>query len=536
MKRKIAIYASLILLFSLFPAAYAWDDSAASTEEPIQLTEEPFYLTEEERLWIQSLGEITVMVDDHFAPLSFYESSTEEYSGASVDLFQQAAEQIGLSYTYVRRPELKWSQKLKQIQTHEIDVLFPVSDTADRRKGGLFSEPYYTMYYCAAGKSDNGEMIDRIEDLAHKRIGVVRDTSIAGYVETILNPEDIIYFDSDQSMYRAIEGDQVDYILQNENVFQEDYYKYELLDLVLKYRIVEAPQKYCYYFENTQEMARLIEILNRVIRSYDMGETIHHYETEQMELMGRYVRQKKNESIIGAVLAAAVVILFFVAVNLFRARRFSKRLEKEVAETQMAFLQSQIKPHFLYNALSAISAFCYTDGEKAGALIGSLSKYLRIVFHTSPGQELVSLRQEVELVQAYVDIETARYGDRFQVIFDIDRECLDYLTMPLLMQPLVENSIRHGVSKRREGGIVLLAVEEEEQMIHISVRDNGGGIPQEKIDELLRQKSGKIGVGLPNINQRLLHSTKAGLRIESVVGGGTLAEYRIPKRKEAGQC
>lgn len=96
-------------------------------------------------------------------------------------------------------------------------------------------------------------------------------------------------------------------------------------------------------------------------------------------------------------------------------------------------------------------AFCYTDSEKAGELLNSLSKYLRIVFNTENREELVTLQREIELVKSYVDIEQARYGERLQTIFEIDETCLKQKIMPLIIQPLVENAIRHGVVKKTQG-------------------------------------------------------------------------------------
>ncbi|KZL90583.1 ABC transporter substrate binding protein [Clostridium magnum] len=153
-----------------------------------------------------------------------------------------------------------------------------------------------------------------------------------------------------------------------------------------------------------------------------------------------------------------------------------KKSVQKALKNEMAFLQSQIKPHFLYNAISTIMSFCYTDGARAGELLAYLSQYLQKSFNIDNTATTVSLENELELTKAYTEIQKARFGERLTVEYDIDDSLMEQRILPLIIQPLVENSIQHGLMKRKNGGIVKITVKKEIGGIRISVEDNGIGI------------------------------------------------------------
>ncbi|WP_435923477.1 hybrid sensor histidine kinase/response regulator [Paenibacillus sp. DYY-L-2] len=214
---------------------------------------------------------------------------------------------------------------------------------------------------------------------------------------------------------------------------------------------------------------------------------------------------------------------------------------REALDSEMAFLQSQIKPHFLFNALNAILSICYTDGARAARLINHLSHYLRRSFDISSTDQFVRIREEIKLVESYVEIEKARFEDRLNVYYDIDDSLLDCRILPLTIQPLVENAIRHGLMRRKHGGQVRLsikagAVEREQAVlpepdfVHVEVWDNGLGIAPEKIAALLGaddRHPEKSGVGLKNIQRRLQVFFGQGLDMTSEEGEWTRVQFRF---------
>nr|WP_232243024.1 histidine kinase [Paenibacillus sp. GSMTC-2017] len=204
------------------------------------------------------------------------------------------------------------------------------------------------------------------------------------------------------------------------------------------------------------------------------------------------------------------------------------RLVKEAALNEMAFLRSQIKPHFLYNALGTIMSLCYTNGERAGELLGSLSRYLRYIFHLDNTEETVTIGKEMELIQAYVDIERERFGARLWVELDVDEQVQYYRIMPLTIEPLVENAIRHGVSKQVKGGTVRLTIRKIDDLIMVVVEDDGVGMTKEQVAAILGPGTSDQGVGFRNIMRRLLHVTGKPPVIESESGHGTKVTIWLP--------
>ncbi|MBD2868695.1 hybrid sensor histidine kinase/response regulator [Paenibacillus arenilitoris] len=202
-----------------------------------------------------------------------------------------------------------------------------------------------------------------------------------------------------------------------------------------------------------------------------------------------------------------------------------KRSAEESVRSEMAFLQAQIKPHFLYNALNTIISLSLDEPETSHDLLIHLSRYLRGSFDFKNKQRLVPLRKELELTEAYLEIERARFGDRLRVRYDIEEETACLLP-PTTLQPLVENAVRHGVTKAEDGGTVTVTVRIEGSEAVIAVEDDGAGMRVPA--ETLLAKEGEGGVGLRNIHRRLLQLYGRGLRIESGEGAGTKVSFRIP--------
>nr|WP_245339264.1 ATP-binding protein [Paenibacillus shirakamiensis] len=203
---------------------------------------------------------------------------------------------------------------------------------------------------------------------------------------------------------------------------------------------------------------------------------------------------------------------------------------KNAKDAEIAFLRSQIKPHFLYNALNSIAALCMDEPKKAEELTLELSQYLRGSFDFENLESLTTIENELELVKAYINIEKARFGARLQVVYEVD-EALNMNTRipPLILQPLVENAIRHGLMSNFKGGTVKISViREADTSVSFAVQDNGCGISELKIEEILMPDMEKKGVGLWNISQRIKLLYGKNIHIESEEGAGTKISFCIP--------
>jgi two-component system LytT family sensor kinase len=206
-------------------------------------------------------------------------------------------------------------------------------------------------------------------------------------------------------------------------------------------------------------------------------------------------------------------------------------LKDKIMATEMSFLQAQIKPHFLYNALSAIANICEKDGKKAGSLIIDLAIYLRGSLEFNHLDKMVTIEKELEFISTYFNIEQARFGQKIQLVEEIEVP-LDYQIPVLILQPLVENAVRHGISKKHVGGRVMVRMMQLEEGIGIEIEDDGIGIEGEKLNLLLSEKRKHQSVGLLNIHHRLLRLYGRGLDISSEMGRGTCIRLLIPEGRK----
>lgn len=201
-----------------------------------------------------------------------------------------------------------------------------------------------------------------------------------------------------------------------------------------------------------------------------------------------------------------------------------KRSASELVQREMAFLQAQIKPHFIYNTLNTILSFSYTHHEKSRKLLTDFSLYLRSCFDFKPDDSFVGLEKELGLLKAYVEIEQARFGELLEVEFRIDPQGIPCQIPSLVLQPLVENAIHHGIMKKEDGGKVTVSVVQEEDGLHIEVADNGIGFQP----HAGRREESRQGIGLANIDKRLRTLYGSGLNITSAPDEGTVISLDIP--------
>ncbi len=202
-----------------------------------------------------------------------------------------------------------------------------------------------------------------------------------------------------------------------------------------------------------------------------------------------------------------------------------------VMNTETAYMSAQMKPHFLYNALSTIAECCETSPHEASNLIMSLSKYLRQTLDYDNLSGIVPLKKELELVRAYASIERARFSN-IEIVFDVPDPLPLIQIPPLTLQPLVENAIKHGLRKKREGGRVIVSVKPHDNSMIFIVEDNGVGIPDEAVKNLAVLPNGSVSIGLYNIHTRLIRLYGQGINIKSGTGAGISVSFQIPYRED----
>ena len=176
----------------------------------------------------------------------------------------------------------------------------------------------------------------------------------------------------------------------------------------------------------------------------------------------------------------------------------SAQLETRLAEAQLQALQRQLHPHFLFNTLHTISALMHRDVEAADSMLARLSDLLRLTLDRI-GNQQVSLREELDFVTKYLEIERTRYGDRLQVEIDVHPDTLDAAVPSFVLQPLVENAVRHGIAPELRGGRIWIRASRDGDRLRLLVGDDGRGVSSEKLLAFT------TGVGLTNTRTRLQH-------------------------------
>ena len=199
-----------------------------------------------------------------------------------------------------------------------------------------------------------------------------------------------------------------------------------------------------------------------------------------------------------------------------------KSKELELAEHKQMILLSQIRPHFIFNTLSTIKALYMENPSEGERILDSFSTYLRGNINSLSNNELIPFEKELEHTKCYLDIEKTRFGDRLNVVFDIEEK--DFLIPSLIIQPISENAVRHGISKKRNGGTVTIKTRLRKNYVQIDVIDDGVGF-----DASENIKAGHVGVS--NIKERIEKYVKGGkVTIKSQKGVGTIVTILIPKR------
>lgn len=226
------------------------------------------------------------------------------------------------------------------------------------------------------------------------------------------------------------------------------------------------------------------------------------------------------------IIVVAHAVLYYTR---YREREVrTAQLQAQLSDAKLLALKSQLQPHFLFNTLHSISSLMLRDVHAADTMIARLSDLLRMSLEDE-GQHLTSLKRELDFTQAYLDIERIRFGERLTIIFDVPPEALDIMVPHFLLQPLVENSIKHGISKRSSGGEIFVGAGIARDTLRLTVRDNGSGKDPTGTPGPL-----KSGIGLRGTRERLrtLYGGDQQLEINYWADGSVEVTISLPFRRE----
>jgi two-component system LytT family sensor kinase len=216
-----------------------------------------------------------------------------------------------------------------------------------------------------------------------------------------------------------------------------------------------------------------------------------------------------------------------IPLKIWNNTRNEKKLEEQqrlLVEARLAALTSQINPHFLFNTLNSVSSLIRTDPNQARVMVVKLSKVLRRLLRKH--ENFNTLREELSFIEDYLAIEVVRFGDKLRFEKDVAEDTLDMLVPSMLLQPLVENSIKHGLSGKIEGGTIRIRTRRGGSRLELLVEDDGVGIPEERLATVLDQ-----GIGVSNVHERLkvLFGNDYRMWIDSHPGEGTRVRIEVPE-------
>ena len=256
-------------------------------------------------------------------------------------------------------------------------------------------------------------------------------------------------------------------------------------------------------------------------------------QTELAEHLGPHsmfsIESPDNWWVYSAIYAASVTAIG-IELKIFNSVRIQIKLEEQerlLLHARMEALQNQINPHFLFNTLNSISSLVRFDPDMARDVIFKLATILRRLL--SSGDAFAPLREEFEFIDNYLDIEVVRFGrDKLRVVKELDPASLDVVVPSMLLQPLVENSIKHGLGPKVEGGSIYLRSRVVDSRLIIEVEDDGVGMGGAQLEE--SSSWAGMGIGMANISERLqvLYGDTARMTIDSHEGKGTLIRIRLP--------
>ena len=243
------------------------------------------------------------------------------------------------------------------------------------------------------------------------------------------------------------------------------------------------------------------------------------------EIFTKITRFIHNNILIYVIILAGYFIMEYY--RKFRERELSAyKLEAQLSEAKLEVLKIQLHPHFLFNTLNSISSLIHEDPEAADDMLSLLSDLLCRTLERSDLQE-VTLKEEMEFLKIYLEIQKIRFHDRLEILIDIEENSLDVFVPNLILQPIVENSIKHGISPKSEGGKIEIHAGKKGDYLEICISDNGIGLKIPENSKLIE------GHGILNTRERLkrLYRENQKLTIESLSNSGLRVTFEIPYRK-----
>ena len=264
-----------------------------------------------------------------------------------------------------------------------------------------------------------------------------------------------------------------------------------------------------------------------ILASEFLRQALHHFFPKPPKVFALEPATSNPHFLYYVALYATTLFAVGLPLKIWNNTRNENKLEEQhrlLMQARLQALTSQINPHFLFNTLNSVSSLIRTDPHQARLMVLKLSRILRRLLRKH--ENYSPLRDELDFIEDYLSIEVARFGEKLRFEKEVDTQSLDMLVPSMLLQPLIENCVKHGLSSKIEGGTIRLHTRRQDGRLHMVVEDDGVGIPEAKLAKLLEQ-----GIGISNANERLkvLFGTDYRMWIDSQPGKGTRIEIEVPE-------
>ncbi len=442
--------------------------------------------------------------------------------------YKSAMEQDGIHWAYIpdetknNRNYLSLIRKIT-FPTYQTSGVLVISVNQKELNAMISQEPFDTMIiddsgYIIASKNPNwvGKNISELDfasQLTNKAEGTYEfkyDGKPSKIVVEDLLPE------SSRNGLKIVSVFTIDSIVSGANRISLLGFSIIMLSLVIAFVLI-------YIFSAI--LAKRMLVLNKDLNKVAMGDLNVISHVTGNDEIGILSKQFNN----------MVVSIRGLMDEVAESHKQQARLELRQKEIKLKMMASQINPHFLFNALESIRMKAHIKGEtEISSIVRMLGKMIRR--NLEVGTRKIALKDELEIVRCYLEIQTFRYGnDRLTFRLDIDDSGQDIEIPPLIIQPLIENAVVHGLENIAEGGFVSLTTQVSDRMLRVEVADNGVGISEDKINQIHEalndmEEEEEYRIGLRNVHQRLvmIYGDDYGLTIKSELGSGTRIAFEIP--------
>ena len=460
---------------------------------------------------------LIVVADIEYEPYSFYNGSKRP-SGYDIEFIYAIAEKMRFN---VDIRLMNWADCISAIMRGEADVIMGLDYQVGELSGILRSVATSNDLFVSFGREDFADL----HDLYDKKLATIE---ASGCISKFLQPyrlmENTTFYPTYTKALQSVINGENDYAIVRYSVGRS-------ILAGLGKRNIRAVGPFVANNANCVGLSAnnecLLDAMNGAIQELKQDGTVKRLTDKWL---GRYVEiinfrdfMRVYRGWIVTTTGVMLLALTAVIVYIYSANHSKILKEKELELTQgrMAIMLSQIQPHFLYNSLASIQRLCIKDPKLAEETVAEFSRYLRGNMDSLSVKEPISFEKELFHVENYLSIEKKRFGERLNVVYEIFVR--NFSIPALTLQPIVENAVRHGVTKREEGGTVTIRADETSKEIVITVTDDGVGFdPGER-------KDNRQHIGIENVRHRLAAMCGGTLTVQGEPGVGTTAVITLPK-------